>query len=254
MARSFSRSVWISLFVIGVLTSYLYHQHLHADQITGWFLNQIAENARAPKVGHPLGWLTQKLMKKVNADRSVKIVDTLNPAPGSVLVELGPGNGLSLDHLLTAYPPKRVYGIDISERFRSILHDKFTDEIEDGVLSIHENDAKDLDFLRDASVDAVYALNVLYFLDPLHEYLQEIHRILKPNGKVVFGVSDEARIYSDTDYFVNTDWEKCLEAMRTAGFDSVEMGTPQEARFGMPFVPLLGIKPAGTKEEEIVIE
>jgi ubiquinone/menaquinone biosynthesis C-methylase UbiE len=177
----------------------------------------------------------------------VSLVDTLYPSKGSVVVELGPGNGISLEHLLKTYAPKRVYGIDISERFRSLLQSKFDNKItEEGIVSIHDNDAKDLAFFKDNSVDAVYALNVVYFLDPLKEYLQEIQRILKPSvGKVVFGVAEEAKRYGqkmEKSIFVNTDWDTILQAMKAAGFESVEMTAPQETKIGSPFVALLGTK------------
>jgi SAM-dependent methyltransferase len=222
-----------------VLVAGLLYEHM------GWFRTLLAQNARAPS-NNPMGWLVQRAMAQMNAERSVMIVDILDPPPqSSVVVELGPGNGHSLEHLVEKYHPSRVYGVEISERFRATLERKFAKEIhEQGILSIHNQDAKELDFLNDASVDGgVYALNVIYFLDPLSDYLKEIYRILRPGSKVVFGVNEEAKDFNDGKYFVNTDWEECLRAMEKAGFISVEMATPQETKVGSPLELLVGVKP-----------
>jgi len=178
-------------------------------------------------------------MVKFNSESSVEIIkrlgiddeDANNNDDGSLTVmELGPGNGFSLKELIATNKCKRIYGIEISERFRTLLHGKYSDEIKDGLLSIHENDAKNLDFLEDSTIDALYALNVIYFLDPLDAYLTEIHRICKPGAKVVFGVSDAVKSNDDA-VFVNQDWEECVSKMKLSGFfsdvdlsDDMELG------------------------------
>lgn len=210
-----------------------------------WFQKLFAENARAPSNNHPMGWLLQKAMAQMNADRSIQVVDTLHPpSNSSIVVEIGPGNGFSLEHVLEQYAPSRVYGIEISDRFRNILQDKFHREIQQGILSIHNQDARDLAFIQDNSVDGgVYALNVIYFLNPLSAYLQEIYRVLQPGAKVVFGVNAEAQAFRDETYFVNVDWEKCLEGMVQAGFRNVEITKPQDTKVGSKLVSLIGVKP-----------
>ena len=43
---------------------------------------------------------------------------------GSTIVELGPGHGFALRQILEKRPA-RVYGVEISESFRSILESEF---------------------------------------------------------------------------------------------------------------------------------
>ena len=72
-------------------------------------------------------------------------------------------------------------------------------------------------------------------------YLQECHRILKPGGWVNFGVKKVAKDL-DQSIYLNTDWDKCLEDMKTAGFVNVK---EKEERLEGPlaYIPLVGKKP-----------
>ena len=89
-------------------------------------------------------------------------------------------------------------------------------------------------------MDAVFAFNVVYFLDPLSLYLQEFHRILKPGGSLNFGVKDVAK-NMDQAIYVNTDWDKCIEEMKKSGFENAKAG---EVRLEGPvaYTPLVGTK------------
>ena len=94
-------------------------------------------------------------------------------------------------------------------------------------------------FLPSASVDRVFAMNVIYFLEPLDAYLAEIFRCLKPGGLVVLGVKDVA-IGQDKSVYVNQDWSECLAAMKRAGFEA-ELGSTQLEGMAA-YRPLIGRK------------
>eukprot|EP00525_Craspedostauros_australis_P013672 CAMPEP_0198126648 /NCGR_PEP_ID=MMETSP1442-20131203/45351_1 /TAXON_ID= /ORGANISM="Craspedostauros australis, Strain CCMP3328" /LENGTH=209 /DNA_ID=CAMNT_0043786473 /DNA_START=292 /DNA_END=921 /DNA_ORIENTATION=+ len=182
---------------------------------------------RAPQ-GGLIGWFAQNLMVKFNSISSIEIInrlqlDTLGDGDSSLsVVELGPGNGFSMTELIASKKCKTIHGVEISQRFRDLLGDKFKADIDSGLLSIHDNDAKDLSFLEDSSIDAIYALNVIYFLNPLEEYLTELRRVCKPDAKVIFGVCDTVK-RNDEVVFVNQDWDVCMDKMKDAGFSNVEI-------------------------------
>ena len=159
-----------------------------------------------------------------------------------MIVEIGPGAGHATKEFFQKFSPSRFYGIEISEAFRNRLT---TDTdlkpfFDSGVFTVHGEDAKELSFIPDNSVDAVFAFYVVYFLCPLSLYLQEFHRILKPGGSLNFGVKDVAK-NMDQAIYVNTDWDKCIEEMKKSGFENAKAG---EVRLEGPvaYTPLVGTK------------
>jgi len=176
-------------------------------------------------------------------DDSTDAVSLISAPENSVIVELGPGAGYSLRQILASLKPSRVYAIEISDAFRNALtSDKeFAASIESGLLSVHANDAKCLNFIPSNSVDVIFGFNLIYFLDPLSEYLKEMKRILKPGGTVNFGVKDIAKTFDNTVY-INTDWTACLDQMKSAGLVEVEQA---ESRLEgtSEYIPLVGKKP-----------
>lgn len=189
---------------------------------TGLIKRQISMQFRAPKPGNVFA-LFPKLLMKSNQIPSQQIVDMIQPVPGSVVVEVGPGFGFGLAHLFAKYQPSRVHATELSTDFLQGLQTKFSDQIESGKLVLYNHDAKDLSFLMNDSVDVIYGLNVVYFLDPLVDYLKEFQRVLKPGGILVFGVSENAKKL-DPEIFVNRDWSVVVEDMKAAGFSDAAMG------------------------------
>ena len=215
------------------------------EKQTGYVWSQIAKQLRAPEPGSLFAIISKRFMNRSNQIPSQQLVDLIHPSPGSVLLEIGPGFGFALEHLFANYQPGRVYGVELSEDFFQGLRTKFAKHFKSGQLVVYNQDAKDLSFfLEDNSVDAIYALNVIYFLNPLPEYLQEFYRVLKPGGKVVFGVYEVAKTMDPT-IFVNRDWDVCLEALKQVGFEDAARG--QQPLFNARNGPQAGTTLTGTK-------
>ena len=73
-------------------------------------------------------------------------------------------------------------------------------------------------YLANGSVDKLFAMNVVYFLDPLPKYLTELNRVLKPGGTLMFGCKFGA-VPKDNDVFVNVDEETIVQQLKETGFD-----------------------------------
>lgn len=205
---------------------------------------KLAKELRSPSPGSFMGWCAQRIMSMGNGSDSIDAASQilLPSAEKPVIVEIGPGAGYALREFIQKQKPARVYGIEISEAFRNQLStDKeFKESIEKGVLSLHGNDAKDLSFIQDESVDIIFGFNVIYFLDPLGLYLKECNRILKPGGSLNFGVKEIAK-NMDKSIYINTDWDTCVEEMKKEGFVDVKL---KEERLEGPLAyrPLVGRK------------
>lgn len=158
-----------------------------------WLIAYIAPSMRAPDGGIS-GWLAKRIMNNANPPSIRKGFDRLfangNNTSTDCFVEIGAGQGIGLEYFAQQQQqdvPRRIVCVEISPDFRTMLQElknnnhPYADRIE-----IHEDDCKAMPYLEDASVDKIFAMNVIYFLDPLDAYLAEMQRVLKPGGVVSF--------------------------------------------------------------------
>merc|ERR1719437_374873 len=95
----------------------------------------------------------------------------------------------------------------------------FTDTTTTTTIEVHGEDCRSMPYLGDDSVDKIFAMNVVYFLDPLPAYLGEIHRVLKPGtGEIVWGCKFD-KVPQDNEVFVNVPEDKIVAMMQEAGFE-----------------------------------
>ena len=152
-------------------------------QHTEW----MTENMRSPKtIG--LAWVARTLMNYSNAQVSIDIVNRMNLKKTDHVLELGVGNGLAIKEI-AKISENKIIGIEISAEFRKKLLNK---QLPKNIV-ILENDAKDLsNEIPDGSIDKLLAINVIYFLKPIEEYILEFKRILKKGGIGYLGCKFES--------------------------------------------------------------
>ena len=109
---------------------------------------------------------------------------------------------------------------------RDQVRQKFSTVIERKDLMMVGTDCKDLKaiFPNDESVDCILAINVVYFLHPLREYLKEMYRVLKPcTGRILLSCKESVRdctpaTYEDNTVFHNVDFDHISTLCKEAGF------------------------------------
>ena len=183
------------------------------------FRAALQQNMRAPS-GSALGWLATRLMGKVNFPTIEDAVRRLGVADGECVVELGAGDGVGVRALAAAgRKGLDVWAVEISARFRATL--LATTALPPS--RVVDADAKAMPFLASGSVDKVLAVNVVYFLDPLPVYLEELHRVLRPKTGVLLFACKFNLVSSNSAPFVNVALAPVVAAMKEAGFEvSVE--------------------------------
>jgi SAM-dependent methyltransferase len=147
------------------------------------------------------------------------------PRPVEVIADFGCGSSAPLLRtLLEKGMAKKAIGIDLDPDFTS----------ETDTLSLFKADLNEPLPLKDSSLDTVLSLATLEHLDEPDLHLREIHRILKPGGKLLLTtpsprgkpvleflayrlkIIDRREIEDHRQYFNSTILEKALEH---AGFN-----------------------------------
>ncbi len=109
------------------------------------------------------------------------------------MLEIGFGPGSGLRRLTKQAVFGKVFGIDRSRTMVSIATARNQASIDAGRLRLAEGSFEALP-LPEQSVDAVLAVNILYFVDPLHKALSEAYRVLAPGGRLVIYVTDHSHM------------------------------------------------------------
>mmetsp|Transcript_52503 Transcript_52503/g.78450 ORF Transcript_52503/g.78450 Transcript_52503/m.78450 type:complete len:208 (-) Transcript_52503:442-1065(-) len=163
------------------------------------------------------GWIARNLMEVSNPLSTQAALKRLQPK--GTFVELGGGGGAGLKSLAELGElPSEVYCVEISDDFYKTLREVKSSLPYKDRITLLNQDAKDLSSsIAPGTVDTIFGMNVVYFLDPLPEYLTELHSLLKPGGVLSWGCKFKV-LPQDNDIFVNVDKDKIVQAMDDAGF------------------------------------
>ncbi len=175
----------------------------------------MTENMRSPKtIG--LAWVARTLMNYSNAQVSIDIVNRMKLKKTDNVLELGVGNGLAIKEI-AKISRNNIIGVEISAEFRrNLLKMKLPKNI-----VILENDAKDLsNRVPDGSIDKLLAINVIYFLKPVEQYILEFKRILKKGGIGYLGCKFESIKNFDIEVAPNRDERAIISQLSNLGFNA----------------------------------
>ena len=173
----------------------------------------MTENMRSPRtIG--LAWVARTLMNYSNAQVSIDIVNRMKLKKTDHVLELGVGNGLAIKEI-AKISGNNIIGIEISAEFRrNLLKMKLPKNI-----VILENDAKDLsDEIPNGSIDKLLAINVIYFLKPIREYILEFKRILNKGGIGYLGCKFESIKNFDIEVAPNRNEREIITQLSSVGF------------------------------------
>mmetsp|Transcript_6652 Transcript_6652/g.9801 ORF Transcript_6652/g.9801 Transcript_6652/m.9801 type:complete len:224 (+) Transcript_6652:44-715(+) len=208
-------------------------------KVIKWILGNISDQMRAP-TGGVSGWLAMKIME-TNASSTREAIRRLELNQNDTFVELGTGHGESLRRIAemdSVSIPKRIVCVEISSNFRNELQKNIAELPTKLPVEIHGEDCIKMPYLSDGTVTKLFGMNLIYFLNPLPEYLKEIKRVMKQNGSVVFGCKLGV-VPSNTEEFANIDQKDITDAMEDAGFD---VTTEKVEIYGGNYLEIKGTK------------
>ena len=181
----------------------------------------MAENLRSPNTFF-FGFIAKRLMLVGNQKVIEDSVKRLNIKSEDKILEVGSGNGQALIEILKKNP-KKIKVIEISPIFRNHLKNKFGKKIE-----VYENDAKNLKgIINNSSINKILLINVIYFLNPLELYLNELKHILNKDGTIFIAGKFEAVKTFDDNVFQNkkiTELLKVLKKFFKVSYEFVDLG------------------------------
>jgi SAM-dependent methyltransferase len=126
-----------------------------------------------------------------------RMVSLAGVNPGSHVLDVGTGTGLVALLVAPLIPGGKIIGIDHSPGMLEQASAKATFQNLDNIASFQQMDAECLDF-PDQSFDVVLSLfALLHFPRPILA-LKEIHRVLRPGGRVIIGVGSGPNLLSLT--------------------------------------------------------
>lgn len=145
-------------------------------------------HAVARQLARPVGLAGRMLapvMDLANRTPTRLALDLLAPAAGEAVLDAGCGTGAALQAVL-ARADCRATGVDFSATMISGARRRLG-----GRADLVEAPLEHLPF-AEATFDAALALNVLYFADSDGEMIAELHRVLRPGGRLVAYVTEDA--------------------------------------------------------------
>jgi SAM-dependent methyltransferase len=129
-----------------------------------------------------LGTFGGQLMRLLNRAQQREIAQFVGPLAGTDVLEVGHGPGVLLGML--ARTARHVTGVDPSPEMRALAIRAHASAIAEGRLDVRPGDAGATG-LPDASVDLAVAVNNVAIWPDLDAGVAELHRVLRPGGRLV---------------------------------------------------------------------
>lgn len=148
----------------------------------------LARQLRRPS--GPVGHLVANRLNRANARVLAPATALLGARAGDSVADIGFGGGVTLGHLLESVGPSgQVFGLEISDVALARARRDQAAAVGSGRLNVQDGSLTLLP-LPEASLDGALTVNTLYFVDDLPAAVEELHRVLRPGGRLVIGIGD----------------------------------------------------------------
>jgi ubiquinone/menaquinone biosynthesis C-methylase UbiE len=174
-----------------------------------------------------MGAVIRLLMNRHNARMNAFAVRQLKLEPSDRVLEIGFGGGVALPSLMDA--AAFIAGVDRSDDVIGWAKRRFSRQIRTGRADFRQGDVESLPF-NTAAFDKVCTVNTVYFWSSLEAGFAEIHRVLKPRGRVAVGFLPKERMDPmgmPDDIFTTRAPLEVVGALTKAGFRDTLIARPE---------------------------
>lgn len=139
-----------------------------------------------------LGRLGGVIMARGNRDCGIWVAETLDIRPGEAVLEVGFGPGVVIRHMATRSAAAHVAGIDPSHEMLEQARARNEDAIRSGRVDLRLGSVERLPFADDR-FDTAMAVNSMQVWPDAAAGVREVHRVLKPGGRLALGFTPHSR-------------------------------------------------------------
>jgi ubiquinone/menaquinone biosynthesis C-methylase UbiE len=180
----------------------------------------IARQAEHPSgvLGRVLGAIMAVETRTLNEE----VLRHLAVAPGERILEIGFGHGRTLERAAKAAPKARFAGIDHAEDMVAAMSRRARRLVVQDRLELRAGDSSALPW-PDATFDGAFAVHTIYFWPDPARHLAEIHRVLRPGGRLVLAFRDRTRDVEASfppDIYHLRSRDEVLALLTAAGFET----------------------------------
>jgi arsenite methyltransferase len=188
----------------------------------------------AQQFRQPAGWLGQLIgfLFRINREGIEWTIDQLEIQPTDHVLEIGFGSGYGIQRAASLATQGRVAGVDFSQTMLEQATRRNAVAIDEGLVELCLGDATAL-LYPENTFHKAFATNVIYFWkDPLAT-LQEIHRVMKPGGRLALYVIakenlQKFKLVTQTGVYQLYKGEELVRLLTQAGFHQARFLTKVE--------------------------
>lgn len=137
--------------------------------------------------GRLVGWILTWANRSINE----RLVAELTLRGDERVLEIGYGPGVALEMMAAKLPRGSLSGVDPSETMRSQAERRNEKSLRQGRMVLSVGDSAHLPY-ADTSFDIVYTANNVQLWSPFPQVLSEVHRVLRPGGRIAIAVQGVA--------------------------------------------------------------
>lgn len=185
----------------------------------------------------PLGSMGARLLPVVARKLYVMMAEELDLRPDDELLEVGCGSARLLAE--QASHVRFVAGLDLSDIQVGMARERLAERLAAGTAEIVKGDAMALPW-ADGRFSVVGSLNCLKFVPDPPRALREMHRVLRPGGRLVLTIDKQADKWGrsgEVDAFGQWQWsvDDCRRMVEDAGLADVAVAD-MPTKLGLQFV------------------
>ena len=157
--------------------------------------------------------------ERKNHQNPEKIINLINPKQSDVVADLGSGSGYFT--LPLSQKVKKVYAIDIQKEMLDYLQNKVQNQQITNIELLLSNDPNKIPLL-DQSSDVLLTVNTLHEFPKKQEMINEIYRVLKPNGKATIIDFKKEKTSYGPPLSIRVSQEQAIKLFENTGFKTVK--------------------------------